>query len=150
MGRIRNHMKSRLVKKFQKDSSEVPRERQEGIDVFDFPQAFLLEVSGSGDDQESELKKHLPGSQWGYRGKTEMDGGHVSARPRVRSGASTDHTPRVTLQAHGSKAQRLPDLGAYQGLPRLFAQRGGDLVALWSTRWRRSTQMSGRGWRTPA
>ena len=51
-----------------------------------------------------------------------MDGGHVSARPGVRSGASTDHTPRVTLQAHGSKAQRLPDLGAYQGLP-LFLLR---------------------------
>lgn len=92
MGKIRNHMKVRLVKKFQKDSSEVPRERQEGIDVFDFPQAFLLEVSGSGDDHESELKKHLPGSQGGYRGKTEMDGGHVSARPGVRSGpAQTTH-----------------------------------------------------------
>ena len=70
MGKIRNHMKARLVKKFQKDSSKVPRERQDRIDIFDFPQAFLLEVSGSGDDQESELKKHLPGSQRGYRGKT--------------------------------------------------------------------------------
>lgn len=128
-GQHQKPRESQVDEQFQKDSNEMPRERQEGLDVFDFPQPSLLEVSGSGDDQESELEKHLPGSQGGCRERQRW----MVDKAWSEVWASTNHTPRVTLKAWGSKALRLPVKGAYKGLPHLSAQRGGNPAPLWST-----------------
>ena len=75
----------------------------------------------------------------------------MAPRPGSEAQANLVHTPRVALQTHGLQSLEAPGAGSLHGaLICLIAHRGGGHAAPWSNCWRRSTQMSGSSWRTPA
>ena len=102
---------------FHSDRHVVPGERQEGLDVSDFPTPF----------PPGGLKFRLPlgvragsmlGSPGSYGEKTESESGHVSMRPCGQVCASQDQSCRLCCQcvSVGSEA---PGARSLQGAPQV-------------------------------
>ena len=113
----------------------------------------MFRLMTSSQSWEASLRSRGSSSE-----KTESEGGHMSTRPCCQVRARKIKHCWLCCQ-YVSVGSKIPGARSLQGAPQVpgcralicfFAQKGGGRAALWSNCWRRSTQMSGSGWQTPA